>query len=193
MNKRRKRRDIDEDDDRLGMPRDLFDDFFEFGHIDREFERMREYMDMLMRKAMQGELETDHQGPYVYGFTARIGPDGKPKLEEFGNTIHRRASPDEPPSIGEREPLTDVIESEDELAITLEIPGVEKDDIDLTVTDDKVSINVDTPQRRYFKEIPLNVDVDANSVKATYHNGVLDLTLKRRRKKEKKGKKVKIE
>ncbi|UCF09204.1 MAG: Hsp20/alpha crystallin family protein [Thermoplasmata archaeon] len=196
--KKRKRREHD-DDDYWTDRGSFFDDFFEVGGIDREFERMREYMDEIMRRAMRGELEKGEQGPYVYGFSMRLDPDGKPQIQEFGNTKPSRRlvggnkGGEEQMLVSEREPLTDVIESDDSISITLEIPGVEKDEIELTVKEDVVSINVDTNERRYFKEIPLKVKVDTNSSKATYKNGVLDVILKKVESKKKKGKKVKIE
>ena len=194
MSKKRRRKDHDDDEywDRHG----LFDDFFEFGDIDREFERMREYMDRVTRRAMRGELGQGEHGPYVFGFSMRLGPDGKPNIQEFGNMKPSRkleVGGGDQVEIAEREPLTDVIESEDSVSITLEIPGVDKDEIELTVEEDKVSINVDTPQRRYFKEIPLKVKVDPKTSKATYKNGVLDVILKKLHTKDRKGKKVKID
>ncbi len=194
MSKKRRRKDFD-DDDYWRSHDSLFDDFIDFGDIDREFARMKEYMDRMMRRAIRGELDQGEQGPYVYGFTMRLDPDGKPHIEEFGNTkpSRRLEGGDEQFKIAEREPLTDIIESDDSISITLEIPGVEKDDINLTVEKDKVSINVDTEQRKYFKEIPLKVNVDSNKPKATYKNGVLDIILKKVETKDRKGKKVEIE
>ncbi|UCE73725.1 MAG: Hsp20/alpha crystallin family protein [Methanomassiliicoccales archaeon] len=195
MTKKKRKRNFD-DDDHWPERDPFFDDFFEFGDIDREFERMREYMDRITKRAARGELGQKEQGPYVYGFSMRVGPDGKPNIQEFGNTRPSRRlerGADEQFEIAEREPMTDVIESKDSISITLEIPGVGKDEIELTVEEDKVSINVDTPERRYFKEIPLKIKVDPKTSKATYKNGVLDIILKKVPTKEKKGKKVKIQ
>jgi HSP20 family protein len=194
MTKKKRKRNNDDD---IWPDRDaFFDDFFDFADIDREFDRMREFMDRISRRAARGELGQEEQGPYVYGFSMRVGPDGKPNIQEFGNTrTPKRLESGEPEKLEatEREPLTDVIECEEEISITLEIPGVEKDDIELTVEEDRVAINVDTIQRKYFKEIPLKVKVNPKTSKATYKNGVLDIILTKIPQKEKKGKKVKID
>jgi HSP20 family protein len=195
MSKKRRRRDSDDDDDWHGND-SFFDDFFEFGDIDREFERMREFMDRVTKRAIRGELGAQEQGPYVYGFSMRLGPDGKPHIEEFGNTKPPKkieGSKGEKVEIAEREPLTDVIESAESISITLEIPGVDKDEIELTVEDDTVSINVDTSSRKYFKEIPLKSRVDPKTSKATYKNGVLDIILEKLHQKGGTGQKVKID
>jgi HSP20 family protein len=61
------------------------------------------------------------------------------------------------------------------------------------VEEDKVSINVETSERKYYKEIPLKVKVNPKTSKATYKNGVLDIILTKVPQKDKKVKKVKIE
>jgi HSP20 family protein len=63
------------------------------------------------------------------------------------------------------------------VSITVEIPGVEKNDIDLSVVGQTLKIKVDSAERRYFKEVQLPAHVDPGSTKATYNNGVLDITL----------------
>jgi HSP20 family protein len=195
MTKKRRKKNLDDHD--IWSDRDsFFDDFFEFGDIDREFDRMREFMDRISKRAARGELDQGEQGPYVYGFSMRVGPDGKPNIQEFGNTKPPKrleSGEVEEYDIAEREPLTDVMDCKDSISITLEIPGVEKDKIELTVEEDKVSINVDTKERRYFKEIPLKTKVDTKTSKATYKNGVLDIMLKKIPQKDKKSKKVIIE
>jgi HSP20 family protein len=91
-----------------------------------------------------------------------------------------------------REPLVDVIESDDKISVTAEVPGVKKEDIDLEIVDkNKLIIRVDNPDRKYYKEVELPAEVDEKSAKATYQNGVLDIELKKLKPK-KKGKKIQI-
>jgi len=131
--------------------------------------------------------------PYVHGFKVQLGPDGKPRIEDFGNRSTK--SPDGVPTISdEREPLTDIIEGDNDVAITVEMPGVEKDDIDLNATIDTLEIKVDTPQRKYHKRLDLPCNVKPKTTKATYKNGVLDVVIKRKdKKKPGSGYKVNIE
>ena len=72
-----------------------------------------------------------------------------------------------------------------------EVPGVEKKDIDLEVTENTLTIKVDKDKRKYYKEVELPCEVDADSAKASYQNGILDIELKKS-KPRKKGKKVSI-
>ena len=149
--------------------RDIFD----------EFERFEEMMDEMMRRAFE-QMEKGEgvrvYGPYVYGFSMSIGPDGKPIIREFGNVQPGRFGPQ---IREEREPLVDVMEEKDEVVVVAELPGVEKEDINLNATEDELIISVDTPQRKYYKELTLPAKIDPSSAKARYKNGVLEVRLKK--------------
>ena len=166
-----------------------------FDDMDEEFGRMREEMERMMEDAMarqQGggeEGESKRYGPYVYGFSMRTGPDGKPVFEEFGNT---KPPSKEMPS-GEREPLIDVIDEKAQIAVIAELPGVEKKDIKLKAVGKTLSIQVNTPERKYSKRIELPAEVKPNTAKATYKNGVLEVVLKKKEKSKPKGEQIKVE
>ena len=68
-------------------------------------------------------------GPIVYGYSMTIGPDGKPKIREFGNIKSPFAGSGyfEQPSISsEREPLVDISSTDKEVKVVVEIPDVKK-------------------------------------------------------------------
>ncbi|MEM0236500.1 MAG: archaeal heat shock protein Hsp20 [Desulfurococcus sp.] len=162
---------------------DLFDE------IGKVFEDMERMVWDLMRRFSRGftpeelreiERQLERQGirPYVYGFSITIGPDGKPVIREFGNMRRERGKP---VITEEREPLIDVFESGDEVTVIAEIPGVEKDKIDVKVSDDgrTLIISASDTNRRYYKEVELPSKVDPSSAKASYKNGVLEVKLKK--------------
>ncbi len=132
---------------------------------------------------------TREWGPFVYGYSVRIGPDGKPEIREFGNVKPSRFGPQVKE---EREPLVDVIETNGEVHIVVELPGVEKNDVKLHGTEYTLTISVDTPQRKYFKEVTLPAKVNVKEIKTEYKNGVLEVTLPKT-KEEKKGEPINIE
>ncbi|MEM3382674.1 MAG: archaeal heat shock protein Hsp20 [Nitrososphaerales archaeon] len=130
-------------------------------------------------------------GPLVYGYSIKIGPSGKPEISEFGNVKPTRLGP---AVKEEREPLVDIVETDDEIHVIAELPGVEKDDIKLYGTEDNLTISVDTPQRKYYKEITLPVKVNVKETKTQYKNGVLEIKLpKTKEEKKPKGEPIKIE
>ena len=170
---------------------DFFGDFFG-EDFDEELRRVRKHMERMLRDVTKGidteEMEKKVYGPFVYGFSMKVGPDGKPQFREFGNTPRGGVA-----ELGEREPLTDVIESKDSVSVTLEIPGVEKNDVDLSATEDTLTIDVDTPKRKYHKDVNMPCKVIPDSTSATYKNGILDIVMKKVEKKEKKeGKRIEI-
>ncbi|RLF27610.1 MAG: Hsp20/alpha crystallin family protein [Thermoplasmata archaeon] len=168
-------------------------DFFDIDDEDFEkiFEEARRIMEEIFREGIS--FKSFEPGkPIIHGFSIKIGPDGKPRVQEFGNKPMKTPA-GEPMISEEREPLTDIIEGEEEVSITVEIPGVEKEDIDLNVTEDTVEINVDTPQRKYHKIIDLPCEVKPRTTKATYKNGVLDIVITRKEKKKTGGYKVDIQ
>ena len=129
-------------------------------------------------------------GPFVYGYSMTIGPDGKPVVREFGNVQPSRRGP---MIKEEREPLVDVVSIDNETKVVAELPGVEKKDIKLHVLDDVLTISVDTPDRKYYKEVKLPTEVDPRGSKSSYKNGVLEVTLQNAKRHKTKGEPLEIE
>jgi HSP20 family protein len=172
-------------------PHDFWGDFFNESFT--EFSEMRRNMDKIFRDAMKSVNDDDFKKkPFVYGFSFRLGPDGIPHFEPFGNTTFGKPFTTDKTTETSREPLTDIIEAEDHITITMELPGVEKKDIDLEAQEDNLIINVDTATRKYHKELKLPEKLDLDSINPTYKNGVLDIVIKRKAEKPKKGKKISI-
>ena len=113
-------------------------------------------------------------GPFVYGYSMKVGPDGKPEIREFGNV---KPGLEGPKVKEEREPLVDIIESNGEIHIVVELPGVDKEDIKLRGTETTLTISVDVPQRKYYKEIKLPARVNVKEARTMYKNGVLEVKI----------------
>ncbi|MGZ4851169.1 MAG: archaeal heat shock protein Hsp20, partial [Candidatus Bathyarchaeia archaeon] len=111
----------------------------------------------------------------VYGYSMKIGSDGKPEIQEFGNI--KKGLKGTPQVNEEREPLVDIVETEGDVHVVVELPGVEKSDIKLHGTDDSLTISVDTPHYKYYKEVELPVKVKVKEGNSTYKNGVLEVVL----------------
>lgn len=171
-NNRRRRNPFDD----FGFDDDFIKDIFNDDRMMDDIKRMAEEMMKMFSNAQPGK-------PFVHGFKVQLGPDGKPRIEDFGNKSIRTPS-GEPMVSDEREPLTDIIEGDNDVAVTVEMPGVEREDIDLNATNDTLEIKVDTPQRKYHKKLDLPCDVRPKTTKATYKNGVLDVVIKRKEKKK---------
>lgn len=130
-------------------------------------------------------------GPFVYGYSMKIGPDGKPEIREFGNV---KPSLRGPQVKEEREPLVDIFETDHEVHVVAELPGVDKEDINLYGTEESLTISVDIPQYKYYKEIKLPAKAKVKEAKTRYKNGVLEVTLPKTEDKQKeKGEPIKVD
>ena len=173
---RRKKRDWDDED--------WFDEFFRFPfeEFDELFRRMMKEFDELIRTA-----ELSEGKPIVRGFSIRIGPDGKPEIREFGT------KPSIKEEIDQRKPLVDVIETDEEVQVIAEMPGVNKEDIELSASETKLEIKAEGENRKYYEVVDLPDEVDPDSAKARYNNGVLEVVLKKKHPKKESKKKINIE
>jgi len=111
----------------------------------------------------------------TYGYTMYRGPDGVAHTKEFGNPSGIIGIPTNDPVRG---PFTDVTQEDDMVRVVVELPGADKEDIVLEATRDAVSIRVDTPKKRYKKTVALPCEVDTDTAKAEYNNGILQVIFK---------------
>jgi HSP20 family protein len=165
------------------MDWDEFDNLFQ--RMMRPFKELDEIWD-----DMKGSGDLQTFGPYYYGYSKTIGPDGKPVVKEYGNV-----RPSLLPTAETREPFADVIVDDKEkvLKVVAEIPGVEKKDIKIEVVGHTVNIDADHEDKKYHTKIPIKQKVDEDSVKATYTNGILELKFKLKEEDRPKGKSVPVE
>ncbi|HLH86311.1 MAG TPA: archaeal heat shock protein Hsp20 [Thermoplasmataceae archaeon] len=183
----RRRRDVDDWRDDW---KDDFESFFEdFGFdFDRFNERIRRIWDRLLK-----DPEVKTYGPYVYGFTYKIGPDGRPVFEEFGNVPGRLPGMQPQMEKDVREPITDLNEDQSKVYITYELPGISKEDIDLNVSERNVTLTVKNGPRKYYKSIDFDYELKTDSARAKFTNGILDVTIEKAKKDSQSGKKVSIQ
>lgn len=92
-----------------------------------------------------------------------------------------------------RAPRVDVIDREEEIVVHAEIPGVDKEDLDVSMTEDTVTIKGTTRTEEkeekgdyyrceisrgsFARTVTLPVDVDGSQAKASFKDGVLELKL----------------
>ena len=158
--------------------------------IDDIFEAMERMIEDLQNDVEQSFKELQNYSgfesrPLMYGFTMSIGPDGEPVVRTFG---------DKEITTGCREPVYEqfVKNDTDELIVMIEMPGISRDDIELNVSDSKLIVTTSKAERKYKADIELKAQVDPQSAKASYRNGILSVTL-RVKGKSNKGIKISVE
>ena len=163
----------------------IFDDEF-----DRIFKKMSSSFFDIDDVFEEFKENGSNSGPFYYGYTMTVGPNGKPVVKEYGNVKQGLL-----PSTDTREPIVDVIVDEKEKLVKLvaEIPGVEKTDVKILVQDKFVDISAEHGEKKYHVKVPIKHKVDENSAKASYKNGILELVFKLIEDEKPKGKKVEVE
>ena len=128
-------------------------------------------------------------------------------FEEFFSPITRRRRGWLKPEMGVIVPNIEMYDRKNEIVVKAELPGVAKEDIDLTITKDSLTLKGETKKEEEIKEenyyaaeisygsftrtIALPAEVDSEKAKASFKNGVLEITLPKRE--EAKPKEIKIE
>jgi HSP20 family protein len=185
---------------RRGLGGGFFDDMFRgFDQMRRQMEREFEDMEKRIPKDLVREYNTPQGGkvrevgPIVYGYSMTIGPDGKPKVREFGNVKSSRGfgGMTRPEISGEIEPLVDVTSTDKEVKVVAEMPGITKDNIRINVHDGTLEVKSEDPQRKYHRTIEIPPETDIETAKSAYNNGILEITFKK--KEQTKGKTIKVE
>ncbi|HJR47800.1 MAG TPA: archaeal heat shock protein Hsp20 [Nitrososphaeraceae archaeon] len=167
------------------------DRFFE--HLEREFSEAEDMLNRMFNTATVSGAEGSHGQPYFYGYQISVGTDGKPRIREFGNV---RPSQKELMEQSEaRQPLVDtsVNEKENTMIITAEMPGITKEDVKVTVEEGLVKIHAEKGNKKYHTELPVDEELDADTTRASYINGVLELRIQFKKPLKPKSKDIKVE
>jgi HSP20 family protein len=164
-------------------------DWDEFEHLFQKMMQPFKGLDKVW-DSMRSSDNAQTFGPYYYGYSLTVGPDGKPVVKEYGNVQPSLMQKSET-----REPFADVIVDDKEkvLKIVAEMPGVEKKDIKIEVIGHTVNLDAENGDKKYHSKIPIKQKVDEDSVKATYSNGILEVKFQLKEEDRPKGKRVTVE
>lgn len=159
----------------------MSDDIFkEFDRIFREeMKRIRKMITELTNiSGKDWERITRENKPVVFGFTYRwTSGMEKPEIRFFGNVKPKTPfgmSIDESLS-----PAYDIIDKDDHYEIVIELAGVDKENVELKIREDKLLVRAKSPYRKYEGIIPIPADARKDSIKAKMNNGILIVTLEK--------------
>ncbi len=162
--------------------RDLRDMLDELDHFFDDFERS---LENVIRSSVNTGQKVFSK-PVVAGMAMGVGPEGKPTIHFFGDNL---VGPN-----GFRAPIYEQVldEKEGNLRLLVEIPGVEKEDVEISALPEKVSLGAEKGDRKYKIDVPLEREIDPDSGTASLKNGLLEVIFKTREKTNKGYRSVKV-
>jgi len=165
-------------EDRRKNLRDMLDE------LDKYFEDFEKEIQDAVRSSMSAARVPSK--PFMAGFSFKLGPEGKPTIQFFGDNPTGND--------GYRTPLSEQLVDEKGglLRVVLDMPGVEKSDIQVDATEQNAVVRAERSNRKYHAEIQLKVEVQPESGKAEYKNGLLEISFSLKDKANKGFKRVNI-
>ena len=135
-----------------------------FGDVFEEADKMERIMDNMIRQAFGSPAEREKaRRRYVH---------------QFGDFRHPTQS--DSSQVGEEcEPLIDLFLDETSVVVVAELPGIDKESIEVDATEDKMTISVNSARHKYYRDLNLPAKVDPKSSAASFKNGVLEVRLKK--------------
>ena len=106
-------------------------------------------------------------------------------------------------------PAVDVFERDNQIVVKAEAPGLKKDDMEVTATEDSISLKGEFSREeetkeegyfrremrsgRFFRTIPMPAAIKPDDVKANFHDGILEITAPKAEQAHAKEKKIEIQ
>lgn len=158
-------------------------DFFNSKFIRRFQSEIDEVFEEIKSGKIKGTWQTreiNEPGVKGYIIQGRFESDRMQEPLEPLKPLRRRPMPERPFELSKRameemrEPLTDIFEEENATKIYVELPGEEKDDIQLNFKEGGIEIKSKSFHK--FIELPEKC-VAKNTLETTYKNGVLKITI----------------
>lgn len=146
-------------------------DYFE--HVEKLIDKMTENLGPSFNKTPI---------PLVYGFSVSNNSESGTEIREFGSLpvkSTRYVFGEKKSFVQKRKPLIDIVEKDDEIYVTAEIPGISKGEIILKATDSFLDLKASHAARTYSECIILPSKVNPESARASYRNGVLEVFLRK--------------
>jgi HSP20 family molecular chaperone IbpA len=170
--------------------------------IDQTVHNIERIPTQLMQQNLQAAVNTrktkQHRAvpPIVFGYSISVNTlDGKPIVEQFGNVVRpssqspssstTKGNNNQPIIMDERKPLTDITYSKDIFKVTAEMPGIAKDHIKTRIHKNQLEISANgNAPKKYYQRIDLPQDVNTDTLKSNYVNGILEIEFGKKQKLE---------
>ncbi len=161
----------------------------EFNFDIESFREMIEEIIEEMKEGLESGEVPEKDNPLVFGFSFKVDQEGEPTIEEFGNI----KSKDGKTVVNtEREPLVNILEEKNNIILTVELPGVQKENIVVETIDPyTIEIRTNNSEKNFYKKVSLHGPVKKSKSKASFNNGILEIVFQKQ--KNDKNSQIKVE
>ena len=140
-----------------------------------ELDRYFDEFERSLEEAVKASVNTGQRAfsrPVVSGMAMGLGPEGKPRIQFFGDNL---IGPD-----GFRAPIYEQVvdEKEGTLRLVVELPGIEKEDVQISALTNKMSLSAERGDRKYRIDVDLQREIEPESGAASLKNGLLEIIFK---------------
>lgn len=141
-------------------------------------------IDLAARIEEEGKDEEKHTGELsdpsgrvkaIFGFSIKTALGERPTIEAVEPFRKAGKTPRGPVVEEEIQPFVDVFDERDHILVIVDLPGAEEEHIRIEVRGDILLLSTAGGNRNYAKEIVLPANVDADTLKSAYRNGVLEI------------------
>jgi HSP20 family protein len=169
-----------------------FDEIFgDFDILKKFVKKSQGEFDEMLKTIRSGAIkgiweirEINEPGVKGYSIQGRFGTDEDIDPLEPLKPLKRRPLPEKPFEIPAkamkeiREPLVDIFEEDNAIKIYAELPGEEKEDIKVSIAEDKIEIKAEN----FYKITNLpKTHLATEKMSSEYKNGVLEITIPKRK------------
>ena len=137
----------------------MFDDKRRRKDKEDEFDKMVREMQKIIEEVFKNAFE-GFGNAFAQGFSVKFTPEGEIKMERIEE---------------EKEADKDIIEDKDKIYVTIRLPDIDEDDLDIKV--DGKTLEIIAGDRIRIIDLPSRVN--KKNVKKVYKNGVLDIELEK--------------
>jgi len=100
-------------------------------------------------------------------------------LNQMTEALERQI--DEANGIVERQLICEVVTTANEVKVITELPGVSEERIKMNIYNNELEIIAENEKRRYYEIINLPSEADTKVLKSTFLNGLLEVTLQKKK------------
>ncbi len=131
------------------------------------------------------------------------------EMDRLWDSIFEGRSGRSPEELGEWHPTLDISETKNDFVVKAELPGIDSKDIDISLTNDVLTIKGEKKQEKdeknenyhlversygsFVRSVRLPGEIQSDKISASYKNGILRVTLPKSEAAKKKEIKIKVE